>query len=173
MRGRTPPQHVRGSAPRLGLAPGSSCPAIFGRVSLFRGAVAPGRSGQEAREPTPVASLVLSQGGLGTRRRRRERHAVVSGIYLGPSFRDTLLNTSTERSLRALVLISLHIFSRVTHKDCKLGGAFATLYGRDQASVIAKRVICSEPLIADLGCESGFSAERESLANLVFHSASV
>lgn len=33
--GPGPPQHVRGSASRLGLAPGSSCPAIFGRVSLF------------------------------------------------------------------------------------------------------------------------------------------
>lgn len=68
-------------------------------------------------------------------------HAPVLRIYLSHSCRNTLLTTDTERSLRVIVrlLISLNIFSHLTHKLCKL----STLYGRNQASVIPKRVICT------------------------------
>lgn len=72
-------------------------------------------------------------------------HALVLRIYLSHSCRNSLLTMDIERSLRVIVrlLISLHIFSHLTHKLCKLGGALPTLYGRNQASVIPKRVICS------------------------------
>lgn len=105
---------------------------------------------------------------------RRVRDAVEAARKARRRFRDLprpfLQGYPAEHGAQALVTCCCADFFTYTSlpvlpiKTAKC--AFPTMYGRDQASVMAKRVVCSEPLIVDPGYEPGFKAERESLATL-------